>query len=327
MKNKVTIQDIANMVNVSKSSVSRYLNNGYISEEKAEKIKKAIEKTGFETNFFAKRLKTKRSGLIGIVLPRIDSVTVGKLLSGINAKLEEESYQGIIFISNLNVEKELKNINGLYQQGVDGIIVNSIEITQKHINEISRLNIPVIFTGQKSEFVNYIKIDDYTAGKIMGKYIKEKNHKHVVFLGVSEKDKAVGVDRKKGFIDGFMDEGSKVDFVETDFSFYGGYKKAEEAFNLKPTAVICATDNICLGALRYFHENGIKVPDQISVAGFGGYDIGTVSYPSLTTVGFDYYDIGFKAAQKMLDLIEGKEVSEESVSDFKLIERESVKKI
>ena len=107
MKSKVTIQDIANMVNVSKSSVSRYLNNGYVSEEKAEKIREAIEKTGFETNFFAKRLKTKQSKLIGIILPRIDSVTVGKLLTGINKKLESEGYQGIILISELSVEKEL----------------------------------------------------------------------------------------------------------------------------------------------------------------------------------------------------------------------------
>ena len=93
MKQKVTIQDIANMVNVSKSSVSRYLNNGYVSEENAKKIKEAIEKTGFETNFFAKRLKTKRSKLIGIVIPRINSVTVGELLTGINRRLEENNYQ------------------------------------------------------------------------------------------------------------------------------------------------------------------------------------------------------------------------------------------
>ena len=329
MKSKVTIQDIANMVNVSKSSVSRYLNNGYVSEEKAEKIREAIEKTGFETNFFAKRLKTKQSKLIGIILPRIDSVTVGKLLTGINKKLESEGYQGIILISELSVEKELSHINSFYQQGVDGIIVNSIAITKEHIKLVNRLNIPVIFTGQKNNLVDCIKINDYEAGKIMGNFFKEKNHKRVVFIGVSEEDEAVGIDRKNGFISAFKDgnENSRVDFIEADFSFMKGYEKSKEALDFKPTAIICATDNICLGVLRYLHENKIGVPEEVSVAGFGGYDVGSVSYPTLTTIAFNYEAIGNQAAQGILDLINDKELTNEEEASLDLIERESVRKL
>ncbi|OOM78894.1 LacI family DNA-binding transcriptional regulator [Clostridium sp. BL-8] len=327
MERKVTIQDIANMANVSKSSVSRYLNNGYVSEENGKKIKEAIEKTGFETNFFAKRLKTKKSGLIGIVIPRIDSVTVGKFLNGVNKKLKENDYQGIILISELDIEKELSNINSLNQQGVDGIIINSMAITKKHVEITSKLRIPTIFSGQKNEFINYIKIDDYEAGRIMGSYFKSKNHKNIVFLGVNEWDKAVGVDRKIGFIDAVKEDnpGCKVQFVETDFSFISAYNETEEILKYEPTAIVCATDNICLGVLRYLHENKIKVPDEISVAGFGGYDIGSVSYPTLTTVAFDYELIGMKTAQGILDLIEGKELEENNDTSLKLIERESVR--
>lgn len=329
MNQKVTIQDIANMVNVSKSSVSRYLNNGYVSEENAKKIKDAIEKTGFQTNFFARRLKTKRSKLIGIVLPRIDSVTVGKLLTGINRRLQENNYQGIILMSDLNLQKELENINSLYQQGVDGIIISTMAITKEHIKLINNLNIPIIFTGQKSEFTNYIKIDDYEAGKIMGNYFKEKGHRDIVFLGVNEWDKAVGVDRKQGFIDSFKEDYTKcnIKFVETDFSFKKAYEKAEEVLKYKPTAIVCATDNICLGILRYLHENNIKVPEEVSVGGFGGYDIGSVSYPTLTTVHFDYELIGEDTAQGILDLIEGKEIEKNHKQPLTLLERESVKEL
>lgn len=329
MDRKVTIQDIANMVNVSKSSVSRYLNNGYVSEENAKKIKEAIEKTGFQTNFFAKRLKTKRSKLVGIVLPRMDSVTVGKLLNGINIRLEQNGYQGLILVSNLNVEKELENIQSLYQQGVDGIIINSIAITKEHIKLINKLNIPTIFTGQKSEFTNYIKIDDYEAGRMLGNYFKEKGHKNIVFAGVTEEDKAVGVERKSGFIDAFMEnnEKSSVEFVETGFSFEKSYEMAKEILEYKPTGIVCATDNICLGILRHLHENNIKVPDEVSLAGFGGYDVGSVLYPTLTTIAFDYNLIGKKTAQGILDLIEGKEIDKQNDVPLKLVERESVRKI
>lgn len=326
MRQKVTIQDIANMVNVSKSSVSRYLNNGYVSEENAKKIKEAIEKTGFETNFFAKRLKTKRSGLIGIVIPRINSVTGGELLTGINRILEENNYQGIILISELSIEKELANIRSLSQQGVDGIIINSIAITKEHIKLISRLNIPVIFTGQESEYVNSIKIDDYKAGSVLGNYFKEKGHKKVVFAGVTADDEAVGIERKKGFIESFENdnEGCSVEFVETGFSFKKSYEMASEILKYKPTAVACATDNICLGILRYLHENNIKVPEEVSVAGFGGYEISSVTYPALTTVAFNYQLTGEKTAQGILDLIEGKELDDKSEIPLNLIERESV---
>lgn len=329
MDRKVTIQDIANMVNVSKSSVSRYLNNGYVSEENAKKIKEAIEKTGFQTNFFAKRLKTKRTGLIGIVIPRIDSVTVGKFLNGVNKKLKENNYQGIILISELDIEKELANINSLHQQGVDGIVINSMAITKKHIELTSKLSIPTIFTGQKNEFTNYIKIDDYEAGEIMGNYIKSMGHKSIAYLGVNEWDKAVGVDRKNGFINAVKENNPECDvkFIETDFSFINAYNKADQVLKYKPTAIVCATDNICLGILRYLHENNIKVPEEVSVAGFGGYDIGTVSYPTLTTVAFDYELIGMKTAQGILDLIEGKELQENNETLLRLVERESVKSI
>ena len=326
MKQKVTIRDIANMVNVSKSSVSRYLNNGYVSEENAKKIKEAIEKTGFETNFFAKRLKTKKSGLIGIVIPRIDSVTVGKILNGINSKLRDNQYQGIILISELNEEKELANINSLYQQGVDGIIVDSIGITKKHIQLISKLTIPVIFTGQKNEFVNYKKIDDYEAGKILGEYFLSKGHRNIVFLGVNEKDEAVGIHRKNGFIDVFKESGIdyKINVIETDFSFKKAYEKAPEVLKYKPTAIVGSTDNICMGIIRYLNEKNILIPKEISIAGFGNYDIGSIIYPPLTTIDFDYELLGANVAEGMLHLIKEEKLESDENIPLRLIERASV---
>ena len=154
-------------------------------------------------------------------------------------------------------------------------------------------------------------------------------HTNIAYLGVNEWDKAVGVDRKNGFIDAVKENNPECDvkFIETDFSFINAYNKANEVLEYKPTAIVCATDNICLGILRYLHENNIKVPEEVSVAGFGGYDIGTVSYPTLTTVAFDYELIGMKTAQGILDLIEGKEWDENNETLLRLVERESVKSI
>lgn len=327
--NKVTIQDIADMCQVSKSSVSRYLNGGYVSKENKEKIKNAIEKTGFQSNFFAKRLKTKNSNLIGVIIPRIDSITVSKVLNGINNICEKNNYTILMQSSNLDLKKEVNCINSLYNQGVDGIIVYTLGITNEHIKLYNNIKIPIIFLNQKNENVNYISIDDYKAGYIMAEHFYKHNHKNIVFLGVSEKDKAVGIERKQGFYDFYKNNVSnyKIDFVETDFSFKTAYNKGQAVLNLNPTAVVCATDNICLGIMLYFNEKGIKIPDEISVAGFGGYEVSSVMKPSITTIRFDYELLGKISAKNILNLIKNNNEKEDVNIPLKLILGESIKDI
>lgn len=324
---KVTIQDIANMVGVSKSTVSRYLNGGYVSEENMKKISEAVEKTGFTSNFFAKRLKADNSKLIGVILPRIDSFTAGKLLRSINSRLESKGYQIIILSSELNKERELECIDKLYKQGVDGIIVMAFEITKEVIAMANRLTIPIIFTGQKNNLLKCIKIDDLKAGNMLGEYIKKQGHRDIVFLGVSERDKAVGIERKQGFYDAFKDIECNINFVETDFSFEGSYRASSEVLKYKPTAVIGATDNIILGFIRYAFENGYSIPDDFSVAGFGGYDIGLAVHPTITTVSIDYEALGEKVADSIVAAIELEEIQDEREVELKLVERNSVKDI
>ena len=331
-EHKVTIQEIADMAGVSKSTVSRYLNQGYISEEKAARIREVIRATGYKANFFAKRLKMKESKLVGVVLPRMDSVTVGKLLTGIGRIFEPRGYQGLLLSSQLSVDKELANIRNLAQQGVDGIIVDSVGITERHVQLARSLDVPIVFTGQQHADVHWLKLDDYAAGRLMGAYLRQMGHAHAVFLGVSECDKAVGGDRKRGFLDAFQ-EGrtgeALVDFVETGFDFlsaYGCGPALEQHMAGGATVVVCATDNIALGVLRYFHERRVRVPEDVSVTGFGGYDVSAVVYPALTTVQFDYDLVGMKTAQYLLDVLSG---TDEPVGELPLhlIERESVKKL
>ena len=327
---KVTIKDVADLAGVSKSTVSRYLNNGYISAEKQAKVRKAIEETGFQSNFFAKRLKTRESKLIGIVLPRMDSVTVGKLLSGITRVLEPEGYQSILLVSQLSGKKELESMQKLQQQGVDAILVDSVGLTAEHVRRAQEWALPILYTGQKNAAVHCLKIDDAAAGHCMGGYLQQMGHKHAVFAGVTESDEAVGIERKDGFVAGFCEgrTDAKVDFVETGFDFLSAYNQAEEIRKLAPSVVVGATDNISLGILRYFHERGVKVPEDISVAGFGGYDVGAVVYPALTTVAFDYELMGMKAASYLLNILHGGDAGETNLDmPLLFVERESVQNL
>ena len=326
MDKKITIQDVAELAGVSKSTVSRYLNHGYISPEKTERVRAAISETGFKTNFFAKRLKTKRSQLIGVVLPRMDSVSVGKLLAGMSRALEPAGYQGFMLVSQLSVEKELMSIRSLIQQGVDGIIVDSVAITEEHLQIVEGAGIPIVFTGQQHPGLDCVKIDDYAAGRMMGAYLRQLGHRRAVFAGVTETDAAVGGDRRRGFQEAFLEaEEARVDFLQTGFGFLAAYNRAADILKLQPTVVACATDNISLGLLRYFHEMHIKVPEEISVTGFGGYDVGAVVYPALTSVFFDYELVGMKAASRLLRRLEGADEELDMEIPLFFIDRESVR--
>ena len=329
MEDKVTITDVAKLAGVSKSTVSRYLNNGYISVEKQERVRAAIAETGFKSNFFAKRLKTKESKLIGIVLPRMDSVSVGKLLSGFARIFEPQGYQGLLLVSNLDVEKELHNIESLQQQGVDGIIVDSVGITARHRELAETSGVPLVITGQQEAGLECVKIDDFGAGHMMGSYLRSQGHTRAVFAGVTETDTAVGIERRKGFVEAFTkgETDATVDFVQTGFDFLSAYNKAADILACRPTVIVGATDNISLGILRYLHERGIKVPQDVSVTGFGGYDVGAVVYPALTTIFFDYELVGMKAAKFLLDKLAGKEEHENLDMPLLFVERESVRNL
>ena len=325
MNKKTTIQDIANLAGVAKSTVSRYLNNGYVSKEKATLIDKVIRETGYKSNFFAKRLKTKESKLIGIVMPRLDSFSAGKILTGFNAILEQAGYQALILISDLDSNKELANIAQLIEQGVDGIIVDSINITDKHLQLLQQTTIPIIFTGQSHDDVTFIKVADFSAGKMMGKYIASLQHRQVAFVGVAPDDIAVGQDRYNGFKEGFLahNQSGKISFIEADFSFDKAYSLGETVMQIQPSAIICATDNIALGILRYLHEHDVAVPQSVSVAGFGGYPVGNITYPSLTSLAFDYQSLGETTAQKLLAMLQGESVQSKFDNNLNLIIRES----
>lgn len=324
---KITIGDIANMAEVSKSTVSRHLNNGYVSEENKNKINKIIEETGYRSNFFAKRLKSKKSYLIGVVIPRMESFASNSMLIGIEAELERSKYEMFISISNLKVEKELDFIEKFNLKGVDGIIVLTTEITKKHYELIEKLSIPVLFLGQIYEGLHSMAIDDRYAGKIMGNYIKSMGHRDIVYLGVDERDKAVGRDRKEGFMESFKDENINIKFIETDFSHENAYRIGKDTMQYNPTAIVCTTDNIAIGTIRYLNENKIDVPGDVSVCGFGNYHISDAIYPSLTTLDIDYKYLGKLAAKNINDLIDNKNMDEDYTIDIKLIERQSVKKI
>lgn len=324
---KLTMSDIAKMAGVGKSTVSRYFNGGYIKEETRLKLKKVIDENNYEPSTLAQSLKAKYTKVIGIVVPCLDSITTSRVLMTMDQYLKDHGYTTLIINTNHDEMRELTSIEQLWRMNVDGIILMATAVTMAHQNIAAKLDIPLLFVAQRYGAGVSIINDDYSAGYEVGKYAAYMGHRKICYIGVSGKDEAVGIYRKDGVINGLRDNGvSSIDLLETDFSLEKAHLIALDYLKKKqPTLFIGATDNIALGCLKAINESKLKMPDDISLIGFGGYETSQFINPSLSTVRFNNEETGIKAGQTIIDLIEGNVVDNLQLIGYTLIKGQSVK--
>lgn len=324
----VTIADIAKIAGVSKSTVSRYLNGGSISDATRKKIERVIDENSYFPNKFAQSLKAKKTNIIGTIVPRLDSFATSQTLIGIDEQLRELDCQQVISNSSQDLGREIENIYSLAKQKVAGIILLATEITDEHLEAFRAIQIPVILVGQQHEKFHSIIHKDYEAAYGLGKYILEKGHRRIAYLGVTEKDIAVGVKRKEGFKKAVDEQPDcNVRYFETSFNIEGSMERVPEIIeDYQPSIIVCATDNIALGTLKAASIKGLRVPEDLSITGFGGYDITGLTYPGITTAKFYYKEAGNLAAKNIVQLVNGEELDKITLSRYKIIERESVDK-
>lgn len=326
---KITMSDIAKMAGVAKSTVSRYFNGGYVKDETKAKLKKIIDEYNYEPNAVAQSLKAKHSHSIGIIAPCLDSITSSRMLMAIDEYLKNQGYTTIIINTNHNEMRELSSIEHLWRMNVDGIILLATVVTMTHLQLANQLDIPILVVAQLFKGGISIIYDDYHAGYDVGSYAAQMGHRNVLYMGVSHKDDAVGVQRKKGVIDALKDHQiENIVMKETNFSFHESRKIIKDYLqNHQPSLIICATDNIALACYKEIQAKGLKIPEDISLIGFGGYEISALVTPSLCTIRFDNELAGQMAGKTIIQLINQEMVAPTQLIGYQLIEGESVKKL
>lgn len=305
----VTLNDIAKMANVSKSTVSRYLNNGSVSQKTKDKLDKIVQETGYQPNAMAQSLKATRSNMVGVIIPRYDSPSTNQVLKGIDSVAYEKDIQLMITNANLDLERTKKNIALLTRQKVGAIILFATEIDDELETQIKSSKIPILLVGQKLESNPSFIYQDYEAGKIIAQHAIDNGHRKLLFVGVTETDYAVGVLRKQGFYDIAEKNGATVEFIETEFSRSYSYEKALEFLPATDaTYIAAATDHIAIGISNASAELKIAIPDKLSLSGFGGYSVTQNVFPHITTVTYPFYKIGEIVMENVVQVLGGQEI-------------------
>ncbi|WP_040285074.1 substrate-binding domain-containing protein [Sporosarcina koreensis] len=322
-----TIQDIAKIANVSKSTVSRYLNGGSVSKPMQEKLARIIGETGYRPNKFAQSLRAKRTAMIGAIVPRLTSRSAMQTLSGLDAYLRERSHQLLIVNADLSAEREIESLYAMAKQKVDGIVLFATVITDAHVSAIREIGIPVILLGQRCEGIPSLVYDDYKAGLELAGYVAAQGYRDAVYIGVTPEDEAIGVLRRRGIEDGLSAGGVRVTAYETGFEMEAAAQTAAEILSAHtPDIIMCATDEMAIGALKAIRDAGLSVPQDIGITGFGGYSLASAVSPGLSTVRFAFREAGAEAGCALLGILAGEAPAECSSLQHELLIQESAVK-
>ena len=328
----MNINEIAKMAGVSRATVSRYLNDGYVSEEKREKIRAVIEQTGYRPSAQAQRLRTKQTKLIGVVIPKINSDSIGEMVAGIGDVLNRNGFMMVLADTSTQPEEELRYLSLFRDNQVDGVILIGTVLTRKHKALLKDYQVPVVILGQRLAGYSCVYQDDFQAARALTERMLAKAEK-IGYIGVTQRDEAAGLARKKGFEEALKRFGRDCPAEcrrESAFQIDSAYEQAASLFTENPDidTVFCATDTIAVGLMIWLRERGISVPGQVQLAGIGDSIMGRVVEPRLATVHFDYRKSGEEAAGILIGHLGTEDaICREVKMGFRIVEGATVRSV
>ena len=311
-KRRPTIVDIARKLDISAMTVSRALNGkGEVSKEMRKKVIDCATTLGYRPNRWARSLVTRRSLMIGVVVPEIAHSFFAEIISGIEEVLEKAGYDILLCHSRSDPARERAEIQALFESQVDGLIVapEQPESDPGPFVDLQKRKIPLVlvdrfFPGLK---LSTVRLDDAAAGWMATDFLIRLGHRRIGHI--SGPDVSTGSLRRRGFLKALRKHGvaaSKELVVQANFGIDEGREAMRKLLQLKPrpTAVFAANDPQALGAIYVCRDAGFRVPEDISIVGAGNIEGIYHPNPFLTTIDWPRQELGRVAARILLRTLE-----------------------
>lgn len=315
-----TIYDIAKVANVSKSTVSRVLNNqGNTSETARQRVLKAIEELNYQPSKLARGLSTAFDAIM--VISRPTSTTsknpyFSEIIHIISQRAEKENFDVILQTSQNSTETLNKCINKIKEKMIKGIIMLSSPSNEEFFRELDQYNIPVVVIGKVEEHYNNIfsvDTNNYQDSYNLCRYLIENGHNKIACIH-APLTYNVSLDRLHGYQDCLRDHHLP---VNDNWKIDGGYTMEDAQQSLqdivtmseKPTAIFATDDLKVIGAYKFAMDNGLNIPNDISIVGYGNSNIVPYLNPTLTRIEIPFNTLG----QTTMDLLFNKIKNEVSV--------------
>jgi LacI family repressor for deo operon, udp, cdd, tsx, nupC, and nupG len=328
------IQDVAKLADVSTATVSRALANPErVSPEARARVFEAIAKTGYVPNPAARTLRSQKTFMVLVVLPDLANTFFSKILRGIEETLFEAGYGMIISDLDGSPEKEAHFAAFTAAGRVDGaILLNGHLFGQSRDGkgQAARINIPLVALCEAipGADIPQIEIDNRAAASRMTRHLASLGHRTIAYVsGPSEN--VLERERFQGYREGLQETGLPFDpalVIPGDFTIESGVAAGEKlvAQSKRPSAVFCTSDEMAIGLMRTLLSAGLRVPGDISVAGFDDIEFAAVAEPSLTTIHQPRRELGQAAASVLIDLLQGRPAPKSIRLETELVLRDSV---
>ena len=330
-QDKVTIADIAKRADVSKTTVSRVLNNKPdVDATTRESILAIIRETGFVPHSSAISLAKGKTHLVGLLVPSLTSPYSLRVIQGVAEAIEETEYEVLLYTTSMAEKNQEKFAQRLTKNLTDGLAVLLPRNFEEYGKILLRAQFPVVFIDHRGMGQDYpsITADNRSGALAASRYLASLGHKRIGFI-TGLMDFGCSKDRLEGYSDALVEAGLAFDpnlVAHGDFSRQSGYASTQELLrgNPRPSAIFCSNDEMALGAMAAATALGLSVPGDISVLGFDDLPNAALSIPALTTVRQPLYEMGRLAAESLLRQIDGEAPPQgEMVLETSLIVRES----
>lgn len=331
---RLTLEDIAELSGVSRSTVSRVINDQRsVRPEVRERVWRVIEDTGYQPNLAAKALATNRTGVIGLVIPRVVASLFTDpyfphLIEGISQGCNANSLTLSLFLFHSQDEERMIHKRVLRTGLIDGVIVASSLIDDPLIPQLIEQGTPAVVIGRPDQNpqASYVDVDNFTGAFMAANHLLRLDFRRVATI-TGPLNTVPGLDRLQGYREALKSRGQRETpelVVEGDFSEAGGYSAMHHLLPSEPDAVFIASDTMALGAIQAIEEAGLKVPDDIAIAGFDDLPPAGLARIPLTTVRQPVGQTGMIAVNTLLEILEhGNTPPRRLVLDTQLVIRDS----
>lgn len=308
-----TIRDLARMLNLSPSTISRALkDHPAIGEATKKQVKELAAEYNYEPNPMALSFRNNKTNSIGVIIPEIVHFFFSTVISGIEEVAYKNGYHVLFTQSNEMYEREKNDIKALYESRVDGFLVCSSKTTfaYDHLRSILDKGFPLVLIDRDIPELDcsFVKVDDFKGGFIATEHLIEQGCQKIAFIGGAEILVNL-TERRNGYLEALKKHGLPFSpdwIVEADAleNHPEEIQKVERLFTeVKPDGIFVHNDMVAIKLLQIAQRLQIQVPQQVKVIGFSNWFFTQYTTPALSTIEQNGYEIGKKAAEILLQEI------------------------
>ncbi len=328
-----TLEEIAKLSHVSRSTVSRVINDDpHVRSETRDKVRQVIQQLNYQPNAVARSLAAGHTRILGLIVPAGIAVTFEDpffptFIRGVTSACNLNNYSLMLWLAD--AEYERRTINQIVRNGfLDGMILSSIHLPNEIVSALKASEMPFVVVGQLEPQMDnhYVDVENQRGAQEIVAYLLRLGYRRIATIS-GPMDTVTAQHRRQGYMDALHSRAIIVNpalEIGGDFTEPSGYYAMQRLLQQKPDAVFAANDLMAIGAMRAIKERGLRIPEDIAIVGFDGIPSSANTDPPLTTVRQPSHHMGVVAAEILIELLQqGEMYKHRVILPTELIVRES----